>query len=303
MSKKCGIDMAIGGDIPFSYTFEFKIPKWLLNQGGGLLTLIAGWYGATSTNGLKAPSNWHDLSNVIYTFFSSSDFAFTIACFIGLLGFWLSEAKAEKIREYKDYQATIDDLSRKLDSLQLDYDRETKDYKSIAGNWMKTLIADLKCGGTRERASLYKFDGQVFFLLGRWSDNHDFNKPGRSSYRDKEGILGEAFRNNHAFDDNLPDPATNGGEDYIKYHMKAWKLKRLDAVNLTMRSRCYAGFAIRDSQGEKSHVLILESIDPGTFAKSGFNGRMQPLLEGIEKNIERFRDLEPDPSFAQQEGF
>lgn len=125
---------------------------------------------------------------------------------------------------------------------------------------------DFKAGDHNlERVTIYCHDPAGYFVpFGRYSRNTRFNSKGRSHYPDDEGCIGKAWEHGRHFMNGFPDP-TISGREYVELTREQGLTKRA-AEGLTMRSRLYFGWRVRDtSDSESLAVVIVESLDPDRY--------------------------------------
>jgi hypothetical protein len=105
----------------------------------------------------------------------------------------------------------------------------------------------------------YYREGRLFFLA-RHSLNPDLERKGREEFSCDEGYLGSAWQGATVKRTGLPDP--EGDPDgYRQAHLDAG-LGEEAFESLTMRSRTYVGFTLRDPAGTGNvGVVMLESTE------------------------------------------
>lgn len=151
-----------------------------------------------------------------------------------------------------------------------------------------------------DRISVYSHEEQAFIMLGRYSPNPEYKKPGRGIYPDDQGCIGEAWRQGKAIISNIPTPGT---KSYYR-EMLRWNITESVADSLRMKSQCYVGYAIHNNHRDRIAVIVFEST-----ASCGLNDKEinSKLLEGGEEMIalflEKMHSLEPTPTFALDRGF
>lgn len=177
------------------------------------------------------------------------------------------------------------------------------------GNYSDLLRAELailasKLGfGHNERISVYKHDGRAFVMLGRFSSNPHYDRPGRGVYPDSQGCIRDVWSQGRAVGVNLPNSGTNLAE-YVNALNRRWAVDRVTAQALRMKSRSIGGIRIEDfSTGVPIAVMIFESM--------GVHGINRAILDQAEaaddgrigRFLERMRAVEPSPSYAKNKGF
>jgi len=141
-------------------------------------------------------------------------------------------------------------------------------------------------------------------MLGRYSKRPEFKRRGRSIYSDKEGCIADAWNKGSALIENLPCPET-AEQAYLDQHKNVWKIDKGIAKKFSMKSRSYFAVAIEDDGGNRIAVIVFESIIPSGALDDGLILSELNSYEGkrIKRFLERMRNLEPSPTYAQQEGY
>lgn len=132
----------------------------------------------------------------------------------------------------------------------------------VSAQLSKAANSELQFGDT-ERISVFRHDGQVFLLIGRYSKNPNYNKSGRSFYPTDQGILSEAWTNGSALISSLPDP--NAKDNDYHTSLKQWKITKSMVKKLTMKSRCLSAYALEDWDNNRIAVVCFESMNPDKF--------------------------------------
>ena len=178
------------------------------------------------------------------------------------------------------------------------------DYYDLFDEELRQLYVTLNFGDS-ERVSVYKHDGKNFRILGRFSKDPEFNKQHRKVFPDSQGAIEKAWRQGDVLIENLPDPTTTkGNREYISHLTKNWGIPRAVCNQLTMKSRSYYAIAIDDSKGSRIAVLVCESTYPNGLSTRNIEIELNnERLGHIAAHIEKHRDTEPTPSYAEKEGF
>jgi len=197
----------------------------------------------------------------------------------------------------------IKSLQKHVSALEDIIEQSKDDYFQLIENHLAILANDKLGLSDTERISVYKFEEGAFVMLGRYSKNPEYCKRGRGQYPANEGIIAKAWQNGEAFVANLPDPCTEE-ERYLDEMKNTWGINKSTARNFKMKSRCYYGFAIENSEQQRIAVVIIESVNPEGLVKDEIN---RTLVNGEAKVIgnflKRMRRLEPSPSLAKREGY
>jgi hypothetical protein len=271
----------------------FKISNWLTNNGLNLLNSFLNTGLAITGVVITLPKENTGLT---------TGFIFLLIFGLGtILSNFLLWKKDHNITKYK---ATIDDLSCKIEKKQKIIEGYVLMSSDIINNYLSVLSNDTFQLTDSERISLFKFEGDTFIRIGRYSKNPIFKENGRISYPSNEGCISMAWQNGEFFIDQLPDPDKNlkswCNEQYTKC-----KVPKDISKKLTMKSRNLFAIAIEDSiHRNRIAVMVIESIKIDAI-----NPRLiKEALNSIERVklydlINRMKDIVPDLRTAIEKGF
>lgn len=126
---------------------------------------------------------------------------------------------------------------------------------------------------SNERLSIYKvyrkpnrksINDDVFNIIGRYSPNSDYNDSSRKIYPASIGVIGEAYKNQKHYVENLPNYNTNP-QKYKKVIKEKYKMDEGLVEHLNMKSRIYGAYVLRDEDDVSNDIiLVFESIQPKT---------------------------------------
>jgi hypothetical protein len=200
-------------------------------------------------------------------------------------------------------QRRNDELASRVGSLEDAADGYAASYFELISAELSLLYEAL--GFTDdERISVYKHDGRAFVVLGRYTKHPEYRQRGRPFYADDEGCIGQAWRHDEAFVDDLPDPEEAPGA-YFDRLAREYGIARRTAAGLRMKSRSYAAFALDDPAGfQRIGIIVLESTLPRAF---DLDELREVIREGEGRRISEFlvrmKPLEPSPAYARALGF
>lgn len=283
---------------------NIEAPRKLLNFFSWFFTVAGGILTGASGNCLN-----FNVKASMETLLASGDPWFIAGSFSLLFGGLLSLRKSELLEEQQDYQKEISTKDeeiaknkKEIEALKNELEQANRDYIDICEGWLEQMLrGTLQLEGVNERATVYKYSSDAFFRLGRWSDNPQYKKPGKKSYLPTVGVIGKAWNEGEVFANGFPDPTENI-EAYVDHHNQTWSVPKLHARTFTMKSRCYAAYAVRED-GKKNAVLVLESTDPNGLDQAKLNQVMPQELERLSNNLKRMKGREMDPTYAAQKGF
>lgn len=159
--------------------------------------------------------------------------------------------------------------------------------------------------GDTERISVYKHGDGSFQLLGRYSENPDYDRAGtRSFYPDDQGVVGRAWREGFASEMGLPDPE-EAPDLYYERLEEEWSIDRITARSFTMQSRQLVGSAIYEPRGiERVAVIVVESTSVGIIKEEDVREALIGSSgQTIYEFLARARLLEPRPDSARNIGY
>ena len=200
-----------------------------------------------------------------------------------------------KIRELEEQVAEYTEL--------VDWAQEA--YKQQFRVELASILGESLGYGDTERISVYKHGGGSFQLLGRYSENPEYDRARtRSFYPGDEGVVGRAWREGFASEMELPDPDRSPGLYYARLE-EEWGIDRITAQGFTMKSRQLVAWAIYEPRGiERVAVVVVESTSVGIIME---NEVIEALEESAGQTIYEFlaraRLLEPRPDSARERGY
>lgn len=222
--------------------------------------------------------------------------SFSVAVILGILGSIVTWRRTPKISK----------LQGRIAELENNLAQQQSGYFELLTNQLSVLATLIGFGDT-ERISVYRHNGRSFEMLGRYSLNPEYQKPGRVIYPDNEGCIGEAWsstRGLRAFVDDLPNPTTSLGQ-YQARLTSEWGVPEDTVQGMRMKSRTYAAFPIFDSRRTKKvAVIVFESVKRKVF---NYTTLQNTLNEGEERRISNFlesmKSQEPTLSYASKQGY
>lgn len=174
-------------------------------------------------------------------------------------------------------------------------------YESIQDN-LKYAICDQIPGFSDQcRASIYRVDNdsQKFRLVYRFSKIQRFSEKGRYSLPLREGFLHAAYSDGDSLCmSNLPPKNAKKGA-YFKavsafLAQYATSIPQATLNGLTMDSRCYYAYSIRDAgrANAKFAILILESLEPTQFNQQVLDGVLANNIQNIQHYVRHIAHLD-----------
>ncbi len=178
-----------------------------------------------------------------------------------------------KIKDLINTEEEINTLKCNIETLEnekLELEKYSEDlsmyFENLPSEFLKGVSKYLKLKNS-DRISLYILNDDNFEIIGRYSENHKYNKKRRSKYPSNKGYIAKCLENTNGnpyyYIDNLPE--TDKKKDkkkYIKKIIEDTGMEKEEIEKLSMKSRTYFTRVIK---GEKINrnigVLVVESIN------------------------------------------
>jgi hypothetical protein len=119
-----------------------------------------------------------------------------------------------------------------------------------------------------ERISIYKYHGDHFSLLGRYSKNPAHNKVTTYKYTENEGLIGKGWAEGECIITNAPKWVGNGTE-YKKFMKKHCTIteKRLKKIRMKSQSLFIKTLHDNNTAENPDGIIVFESISPTKVTK------------------------------------
>lgn len=195
-------------------------------------------------------------------------------------------------------------LAQKNRELEDQLSRSQETHYRVVSNHLAQLATILKLTGS-ERISIYRHEGSLFRLIGRYSENQAFDKRGRAYYADNEGVIGRAWGSGDgkAFLSGLPEPAKDL-DAYVKTQV-ATGIRDEAARSFAMKSRCLFAHAVTDTDAPRKKriaVIVIESINPTGLKKDALDKKIRREQKKIQRLLESLEPYEPSLGVAHGKG-
>lgn len=207
-------------------------------------------------------------------------------------------------RRITSLQKLLDDSSCKLEEKQKIIEGYIMMSSDIINNYLSVLSNDTLSLSDSERISLFKYDGNSFIRMGRYSKNPIFKENGRVSYPAEEGCISFAWQNGECFIDTLPDPQKNLNA-WCKEQFKQCKVPKEISKKLTMKSRNILALAIEEPiHKTRIGVLVIESIKINSINQETTKNLLNSTeITKLYDLIDRMKNIVPDLRKAMDKGF
>jgi hypothetical protein len=228
----------------------------------------------------------------------------------------LTSKQAKKTKEIeaelKNEQTKALDLENKLaESTERTGSLQTsiaEDFNQIVTALCITISKSLDFGskdGVHERISFYVFDRKAgfFILIGRFSENTEYNSFGHPNYQKNKGNIGRVWENGFSFQNDYPKfNSKNNKNQYVKRTMRDG-FTRDEVLEMRMKSRLYCGTRISDSKNNPLAVVIVESTCNLRWTLSQIRDYFDQESIRLNRLFEIIHPKTPSIWFARTKGF
>lgn len=174
---------------------------------------------------------------------------------------------------------------------------------SIVKLYLSSISKALKMG-IGERISFYilNSNGKTFSILARDSENADFRRYKRDTFKIDEGIIGLARATGHCLIGGLPS-YVNAPKDYINTCKKKFKgLSTTTIRGLTMKSQFYYAFRFSSHDHlDFNSIIVVESMNPKFAEEQMLNEIFMPDNEFVYVLVKNFGKYMSTPDIAKKE--
>lgn len=183
-----------------------------------------------------------------------NDLLIVIGLILAIVSIVMTFLEKENLQSYESVTTELLSVKNKFELVK-------KEYFKLCSDHIREIFNDFftQSGGSG-RVSLYKHEGETFKLLGRYSNNPTFNKPGRDVYHDDEGFIAKGWENETFEIYEIPKWTKNGSawKSFIKAkcNISDDKLKRIN-----MKSCSFYIYRFNNEDARNPHgIMVLEQI-------------------------------------------
>ena len=194
---------------------------------------------------------------------------------------WIQTNKNFKSKN--DFEEQIQSLSEQSNVLKSNFD-------AIPENMIKNLFKYFQLGNN-DRITVYRVkDSEWFIPVGRFSDNPNFKKNGRTKYPINEGYIGKCWSNEEVIERNLPN-FNKGHARYLEQVSRRSNVNEETLKNLEMKSRSFYCRRLAFNGEEALAVIVIESLNPTfSFNTDQLKGYLDgpfgiALIDAIKNNL------------------
>lgn len=118
-------------------------------------------------------------------------------------------------------------LQKRNEQLEQTLEQVRGHYFDLCSDELSNLLRNTLGYGDNERISAYRHRGGVFQIMGRYSENPEYNEPGRPTYPADEGVICSAWQDGRASAE-LPSPE-HEKERYYEALERDWNIPSVPA--------------------------------------------------------------------------
>ncbi|MCU4188967.1 hypothetical protein M9Q43_07290 [Flavobacterium sp. HXWNR29] len=233
--------------------FEKNIPE-VLGVSSAYFYLLAD-IKSDSFNLIILDYSWRDINSLL-VFFGIA---------LALLAVYLNFKIKSKFITNEELVSELEITNKKLEVIKKEY------YKLCSDNLRIIFKSFFDLSNGCGRVSVYKYDGDVFKLLGRYSNNPLYNKKGRDSYPSNEGFIALGWANEIFEIYNIPQ-WTKNGKDYKNAVKELCNISDSTLKNIKMKS---CSFFIYRLDNEDSRpplgIVVVEQLQSSQIDHQNMN--------------------------------
>ena len=204
-----------------------------------------------------------------------------------------SESKCKELMETNQKQAEeIQKLENKIQDIYRIYSNVFTEH--LASLFFKLNLTD------NERISMYKFQDDYFYIIGRYSINPDLKEINRDKYP-KEGLIYKAWCDGEYFLNDSPEFKRNKAYNFFN---NIAPINKVTFDSLTMKSRSYYLKAFTNTKKiDRIPIIIIESKKNKTLAKNEIDIVLKEEENKLSSFVESINWNFPNINNAQNTGF
>lgn len=205
-----------------------------------------------------------------------------------------SESKCKELTEMNQKQAEeIQKLENKIQDIYRIYSNVFTEH--LASLFFKLNLTD------NERISMYKFQDDYFYIIGRYSINPDLKEINRDKYP-KEGLIYKAWCDGEYFLNDGPE--FNKKNKVYNFFNSIAPIDKVTFDSLTMKSRSYYLKAFTNTKKiDRIAIIVIESKKNKTLAKNEIDIVLKEEENKLSSFVESINWNFPNINNAQNTGF
>lgn len=184
-----------------------------------------------------------------------------------IIGVIVNFLQKNKNLSFSQIQTELQTTKDKLKNIQ-------KEYFKLCSDNIRVIFESffIQTDG-QGRVSIYKFDDDQFKLLGRYSNNPEFNRIGRGNYSSSEGFIAKGWQFGK-FEINSAPKWVGNGKDYKDFMRFNCNITDGALKKIRMKSRSFYIYRIKNEDSRPPlGIIVFEQIKPQAIN--------QILIEGI----------------------
>lgn len=200
------------------------------------------------------------------------------------------------------HQRRISSLVEENEELESQTEGLLQDVIALKDGYTRSLgdaLGFRKNKGGLERITIYSHDPKGYFVpFARDATNPNHDEINRPLYPADQGCIAKAWEEGRWFDNKFPDPK-RARNDYIQYCAKHYNMTRDVTEGLSMKSRLYYGWSVRNVEDAKSiAVVIVESTSSDRWEEEFLNNFFEERKRYLRQLVDRLKPVLPQPSTA-----
>ncbi|MEZ7500334.1 hypothetical protein QO200_16490 [Flavobacterium sp. Arc3] len=233
-----------------------------------------------------------------------------VAIILVILGFIINIffyfQQSKKSKSILELNNTNEKLQDKIQLLESQIQQINRNYSEIFNEHLASLFFKLGLKDT-DRISMYKFQDDKFYIIGRYSSNPVLKVVRRRHYDSDQGLIAKAWQEGHYFlNSGIPDYSSKARSKkaICTFFNTIYKIDPETLENITMKSKSFYLKAFMDSRGiQRTSIIVIESEKNKAFEieelEKVINDEESKLTAFIEKIDWNFPTLDN----AQNTGF
>lgn len=219
-----------------------------------------------------------------------------VALAVFIYGFILENFETEDVKKIIEKANLIEQnsltLEKEKNKLLKRIESIENDYYRLCSNIIRNSFARsfFEFTDNNGRISIYKHENDQFILLGRYSNNPNYNDKGRGSYSSQEGFISLGWKRKEFKIHGIPE-YVNKGIEYISHIKGHCEIPPRTITRMRMKSRSYYVFRFDNEDSRKPlGIIVFEKLGSEAIDENLINDREEildiitSLLKGM-KNI------------------
>jgi hypothetical protein len=208
-------------------------------------------------------------------------------------GFWalvlVSSVVISAIRN--KHNLNVKELELELTTIHKNIEIYKNEYYNLCSDNILNIFSEFYTTGN-DRISIYKHQGNHFTLLGRYSENPNFNKPKQYIYKEDEGLIGSGWSNGKAYIYDAPK-WSGAGTEYINFMKKRCEITKKRLKQISMHSRSIFVKTINDTTTATNPdgLIVFESNNPKKVQEVECNLLIEKHKEELIKLLKNMNNL------------